>query len=530
MARMNTKNAVAKNNASSPVKTRKSGKRVTTAEGGTGWKRTAKGELFLAAVTSLNEDTFYESAEARQERVAKLVAKVAKDGEWVLGLVGWLRRDAGLRAVPVMVAAEAVHYRLSKSMNGLNREIVRASIGRLDETSEFIAYWLERFGRKIPSAVKRGISDALNDLLNEGSYLKWSGRASRGSVSLGDVINLVHAKPKNSHQSALYQAVLDRQYGAKEDLTALPVMKARQDFLSMPVDKQIKVLSGKKADSVIKSARLTHEVVAGSIGKIPAEVWESLIPHMGYTALRMNLRRISESGVSLDVIDEINKVLRDKEKVVRAKVMPIDFLRAYRNAPLDFHAALQRGANGVLDNIPALKGRTLVLLDRSGSMGDYLSSKSQITRQDGANVFAAALALRCEDVDVVAFDTNSQKVHITSKDLLKVVENDMPNSRGGTYTARAFREHYNNHDRVIVLTDEQTSMSSYWTGGESLDEALDAGLKKGAIVFTWNLAGYTAAHNQSKDRRWTFGGLTDKGFQMIPLLEKGVSQSWPWEN
>mgnify|MGYP001762261059 FL=1 len=338
------------------------------------------------------------------------------------------------------------------------------------------------------------------------------------------------AKPKNSHQSALYQAVLDRQYGAKEDLTALPVMKARQDFLSIPVDKQIKVLSGKKADSVIKSARLTHEVVAGSIGKIPAEVWESLIPHMGYTALRMNLRRISESGVSLDVIDEINKVLRDKEKVARAKVMPIDFLRAYRNAPLDFHAALQRGANGVLDNIPALKGHTLVLLDRSGSMGDYLSSKSQITRQDAANVFAAALALRCEDVDVVAFDTNSQKVHITSKDLLKVVENDMPNSRGGTYTARAFREHYNNHDRVIVLTDEQTSMSSYWTGGESLDEALDAGLKKGAAMFTWNLAGYTAAHNQSKDRRWTFGGLTDKGFQMIPLLEKGVSQSWPWEN
>lgn len=265
---------------------------------------------------------------------------------------GWLRRDAGLRAVPVMVAAEAVSYRLSKGMNGLNREIVRASIGRLDETSEFIAYWLERFGRKIPSAVKRGIGDALNDLLNEGSYLKWSGRASRGSVSLGDVINLTHAKPKNSHQSALYQAVLDRQYGAKEDLTALPVMKARQDFLSMPADKQIKVLSGKKADSVIKSARLTHEVVAGSIGKIPAEVWESLIPHMGYTALRMNLRRISESGVSLDVIDEINKVLRDKEKVARAKVMPIDFLRAYRNAPLDFHAALQRGANGVLDNIP----------------------------------------------------------------------------------------------------------------------------------------------------------------------------------
>lgn len=184
-------------------------------------------------------------------------------------------------------------------MNGLNREIVRASIGRLDETSEFIAYWLERFGRKIPSAVKRGIGDALNDLLNEGSYLKWSGRASRGSVSLGDVINLTHAKPKDEHQSALYQVVLDRQYGAEEDLSSLPVVKARQEFLSMPVDKQIRALSGKSADKVIRSARLIHEVVAGSIGKIPAKVWKNLISHMGYTALRMNLRRISESGVTL---------------------------------------------------------------------------------------------------------------------------------------------------------------------------------------------------------------------------------------
>lgn len=110
MARMNTKAASVKNTAKSPVSTKKSGKKIATHEGGTGFKRTAKGELFLAAVTSLNEDTFYESAEDRQERVAKLVAKVAKDGEWVLGLVGWLRRDAGLRAVPVMVAAEAVSW------------------------------------------------------------------------------------------------------------------------------------------------------------------------------------------------------------------------------------------------------------------------------------------------------------------------------------------------------------------------------------------------------------------------------------
>lgn len=130
-------------------------------------------------------------------------------------------------------------------------------------------------------------------------------------------------------------------------------------------------------------------------------------------------------------------------------------------------------------------------------------------------------------MDVVAFDNESEKIKITSRDLLKVVEDDMPEPGGGTYTARAFEKYYDNHDRVIVLTDEQTSSS--WFGEKSLDEALDAGLKPGATVFTWNLAGYSAAHGKTTDRRWTFGGLTDKGFQMIPLLEAGVSAGWPWE-
>lgn len=43
--------------------------------------------------------------------------------------------------------------------------------------------------------------------------------------------------------------------------------------------------------------------------------------------------------------------------------------------------------------VPALKGSTLVLLDRSGSMSGILSAKSSLTCQDTANVFAAALAL-----------------------------------------------------------------------------------------------------------------------------------------
>ena len=155
MGRINKKNLVNRNAATAPVTT--TGERTSTFEGGEGWKRDAKSELFLAAITSLNEDTFYESASARADRIADLVREVADDLDWVLGFVGWLRKDVGLRTVPLMVAAETVHYRLSEGMTGGNRELVRATIARLDEVSEFTAYWLERFGRAIPSAVKRGL-------------------------------------------------------------------------------------------------------------------------------------------------------------------------------------------------------------------------------------------------------------------------------------------------------------------------------------------------------------------------------------
>lgn len=42
--------------------------------------------------------------------------------------------------------------------------------------------------------------------------------------------------------------------------------------------------------------------------------------------------------------------------------------------------------------------------------------------------------------------------------------------------------------------------------------------------------GYRTGHSEIKANRYTFGGLTDKGFQMIPLLEAGLNQGWPWEN
>lgn len=80
-----------------------------TFEGAPGYGRDAKSELFLLAVTALaGEDTFYERGSDRDLRVAELTRKVAvEDAEWIQGLISWVRREANLRSVAIVLAAQA---------------------------------------------------------------------------------------------------------------------------------------------------------------------------------------------------------------------------------------------------------------------------------------------------------------------------------------------------------------------------------------------------------------------------------------
>lgn len=416
MARMNKRNAKPRNTATTPIATTGY---AFTAEGGKGWQRTPKGELFLAAVTSLNEDTFYETANNRTKRIQTLTAspEIVNSPEWTLGMVRWLRQEVGLRSIPTVVAISAVKERLDAGLTGTNRQIVEAAIGRLDEASDVLAGWMSLYGRNIPSCVRRGVADALRARLSERSYLKWVGRMSAGSVTLRDVINLTHPKPKTKTQEALIKYALDEGYGKKGNDKQLPIIRARRQFLAMDRDTQIRALTGPDAKNTLREAALTHEVIAGSIGTIPADVWETLVPEMGYMALRMNLRRIEASGASRSLVATINERLSDVEETAKSRTMPVAFYSAYKNAPLAFAAALQDAANASLENVPALKGSTLVLLDRSGSMSGILSAKSSLTCQDTANVFAAALALRGENV---RSSYSGDTAHLTSGETVAI--------------------------------------------------------------------------------------------------------------
>lgn len=495
----------------------------STHNGGAGYLRDEKSELFLGAVSNLNESTAYETAEVRAERLRPLIASVAvTDPSWVEEFVAWLRGSANLRSVAVLIAAEAAHARLEAGAAGHTRQIVWSAMQRADEPGEFLAYWTSRFGRNVPKPVKRGIADAARDLFSERSWLKWRGRGDAGSISMLDVLNLTHPKPKDERQSQLFAQIVAHGYGREVELgDDLSVLRARKQFAALHKS-EMRARVASEAEN-LASAGITHEALAGFLGKLGSAEWEALIPTMGYMALRMNLARIIEAGVSQSAIELVSRRLADPEEVARSRQMPVQFLAAYRNSPVQFHWPLEQAMNHALSRVPSLPGRTLILVDRSGSMWAPLSERGSLNRSDAAAVFGSALALRAENATLVQFGSTSSEVTFRKSDSVLDMATRKFGDLGGTCTREAVKRWFSGHDRVINLTDEQS--------GGVFGRAKDpyAGIvPEKTPVFIWNLAGYRYGEAAPGKHRHIFGGLSDIGFDLIEPIESGFVAGWPW--
>jgi hypothetical protein len=394
MARFNTPRTPAK--TTSPVLTEATASAVTR-ECGPGFARDTKSELFVTAVSTLLEGTFYESADERAARIAALTSTVAvADPAWMTNFVTWLRGVANLRSVSVFIAAVAAKARTDAGLHGGTRQIVAGAIRRADEPGEMLAAWRAIDGGMPPKPVKRGVADGVLATYTERSWLKYRGRGKNGDYSMADVLNVVHPKPDSDRRSSLFAVILADQYGADVSTDGLPLIAARQAFADPPVEQRLTAITGPNGADVIRDAGLTWESLSGLLGgKLPAQAWEALVPNMGVMALTMNLRNMGDAEVSRQTVRAIEDRLADADQVRDSRMLPMQLLSAYRNAPLAFHSGLEQAMQASLANVPALSGRTLILVDTSASMSwARTSGKSQLTFMDAAAMFGSALALR----------------------------------------------------------------------------------------------------------------------------------------
>ncbi|WP_326811927.1 TROVE domain-containing protein [Streptomyces scopuliridis] len=524
MSRFNTRAAKAR--PASPVRSIAAAR---THEGGDGVLRDAKSELFLLAVANfVSQQTTYESGDERDDRFRALVRKLAvAEPEWTAGLLGWLRGEGQLRTASIVGAAEYVKARLDAGATDGpgNRQVVDSVLLRADEPGELLGYWISRYGRNVPKPVKRGIADAVRRLYNGKSLLKYDTVAK--GYRFGDILNLVHASPDpaKAWQGELFRYALDRRHHPQAAVPPLSnrTLTAHRALMEVPVERRRAVITAADGAARLAEAGMTWEALAGWLqGPMDAAAWEAVIPSMGAMALLRNLRNFDQVGVSDEVAAQVAEKIADPEVVAKARQFPFRYLAAYQHAPsLRWSYPLERALGHSLANVPSLRGRSLILVDRSGSMWSPLSDRSELNRADAAAIFGTAVAMRAADADLVEFGTRSAPVtYRRGESVLKVLERF--GDLGGTNTAEAVRTHYRSHDRVLIVTDEQAAYSS--RGGPA------AQVPAGVPVYTWNLAGYRTGHGPSGEAdRHTFGGLTDAAFRMVPLLEAGRDARWPWK-
>lgn len=518
---------------------------TTTYNGGKAWTRDTMSELVFLAVTNMvGEATFYESAEGRDDRFVKLCREAAVNQPAdFLGFVTWLRGEANMRSASLVAAAEGVRARLAyfrtlamspgpdsyapEDIGTWNRKIVNAVLQRPDEPGEFLAYWTEHYGRNLPMPVKRGVGDAVRRMWSERSLLKYD-TESHG-WRWGDVLDLTHPAPADDKpwQGDLFTYALHRRHGYPGQVPETLTMVRRNALLRS---------EGSPGDwlspSVLRDAGMTWEDALSAVGSTvdKARLWEALIPNMGVMALIRNLRNFDEAGVSDKAAQVVIDKLTDPEQIARSRQFPYRFLSAYRAAPsLRWGYALETAMKHATANVPAFRGRTLVMVDTSASMRHSVSGDSQVRHLDVAMLTGVVLAHKSTGpVDLVGFADQWFDYPVTKGgSILRGIDgmNRLVGTVGhGTNTANALAANFRAHDRVVIVHDGQFG---HWRYNYA---SVSASVPAHVPLFSIDTTGYKASPvDTSKPNRYEVGGFSDKLFTMISLLDSGRSAKWPWQ-
>lgn len=561
MSKFNVKGAKPK--VSSPVTT--TGALTKTALGATAYERSTQSDLYLLATSNLiDKKNFHEPVSAkRDERFVDLVHQAAEqDPEFVQGLFPWVRREGYMRTVAVMGAAEAAKALSDAGRHEGVEDMVADSLQRADELGEFLAYWFSIAGKAWPRRYRRvrfGVARAATRLINEYSYGKWD--SPQREIRFADVISIVHPKPSDQAQADLFRMILERRRGRTgSSLENLPMISAAAKWHELArTDPKDPVLLGR---NFVKQAGLTWEDMMSALGsKVDkADIWSAVTPTMGITALMRNLRNMDQAGISDETYQAVARVLSDPERVRKGKVFPFSFLSAHRAVDsVRWAYPLEQGLNASLALVPSLKGRTLILVDRSPSMfpaGGYLYqnnprfAKDDISLADKAAVFGSALALRAENAMLYEFGGSigmswsgpkggkaTRQVNFrTGASLLKVLD-AFGEPISGTDIPRAVKETFrvSDYDRVVIITDEQSrpgylpsNMQEY---GGCAETRIDDLIPKTTPVFLWNMAGYQGSIlDAAAPNRHVFGGLSDASFKLLTSVDAGRNTRWPWQS
>jgi len=391
------------------------------------------------------DNTFYESGESIENRISRLANEC--DPKVVSYLAIEARSKYKLRSVPLVLANE-----LAKKGGHIVGQTLGNIIQRPDEITKFMSMYWKNGKTPISKQVKKGLATAFTKF-NEYQLAKWN---REGAINLRDIMFLVHPKPVTADMANTWKRLADK------ELITPDTWEVGLSAAKTPEDKK--------------------------------NIWERLLSErkLGGLALLKNLRNMTTVGVDRQLI--INAL----RNINVERILPYRFVTATKFAKT-YEEYLEGAMYRCLDGRERIKGKTVLLVDVSGSMDDIIGKRlpwhtpidsNATTRLDTAIGLAILLKFLCEDISIYTFSQNTVKIGNDFSGFNLGNKISKSQIHGGTYFGRSVSEvlrQEKKFDRIIAITDEQSH--------DNIDVSIPG---KGYIM---NVAPYE--HGIDHDASWT---------------------------
>jgi 60 kDa SS-A/Ro ribonucleoprotein len=366
------------------------------------------------------ENEFYEDGITIAQRIAELVAKCDKIE--VANIAIEAKTQMRLRHTPLFLARELCRTKEGRAELG---RVIPQVVNRVDDITELLSIYLmdkktHRAPAKLPNQLKKHLGATFKKF-DEYQLAKYNG--GKKSVSLKDAMRMLHPVKDTEEQSALWSRLL-------------------KDELQTPDTWEVEI----------------------SASKDKKASWERLLTEnkLGGLAMLRNIRNMKDAKVS-------DKLIKEGILSIKAgRLLPINFISAARHNP-GFEPELESKFLECLADKPKLPGKTILVVDTSGSMQAKLSNKSELTRKDVATGLAMIAREMCEEVVIYATAGNDgSRKHATMQiparrgfalaDYINGNEVARKIGGGGIFIVQCMDYIYseqNSADRIIVITDEQ---------------------------------------------------------------------------
>lgn len=360
------------------------------------------------------EDIAYMDGVSVANEISRLIPLCKPEDVYALAIEA--RQLQKLRHTPLFLATEMCKHEGTKSYVS---KLLPAIITRADMLTDFLALYWGKKKHPIAAQAKKGLAEAFHNF-NEYKLAKYD---RDSAIKLRDVMFLCRPKPRNEYEEALFKKVADRTLVTPD----------------------------------------TWEV-ALSTGKDKKETWTRLINEnkIGGLAMLRNINNMKKANVDRKVI------VKGLETLKSSKLLPMNFLQAARMNP-EFEREIEDAMLVSYAQLPKLKGKTLFIVDVSGSMNCNMSAKSELTRLDAAMAMAMLAACQCEDYELVCTAGSDAKRTQASEHIkypkkgfglfeqIKTAYHKLGN--GGIFTRQCLEwcksEVGGDFDRIIVFSDSQ---------------------------------------------------------------------------